>query len=60
MTGIEPAPSVWKTEALPLSYIRKDGRAVFSNVRNKTILWGRLTKVVLVEQMNQKINRGVA
>jgi|MEHZ01.5.fsa_nt_MEHZ011510098.1_2 hypothetical protein len=21
MTGIEPAPSVWKTEALPLSYI---------------------------------------
>jgi len=22
MTGIEPAPSVWKTEALPLSYIR--------------------------------------
>ena len=23
MTGIEPAPSVWKTEALPLSYIQK-------------------------------------
>ena len=22
-TGIEPAPSVWKTEALPLSYARK-------------------------------------
>jgi hypothetical protein len=21
-TGIEPAPSVWKTEALPLSYAR--------------------------------------
>lgn len=23
MTGIEPASSVWKTEALPLSYIRE-------------------------------------
>ena len=22
VTGIEPAPSVWKTEALPLSYTR--------------------------------------
>ena len=22
-TGIEPAPSVWKTEALPLSYARE-------------------------------------
>ena len=22
MTGIEPAPSAWKAEALPLSYIR--------------------------------------
>ncbi len=25
MTGIEPASSVWKTEALPLSYIRTHG-----------------------------------
>src|SRR5690242_7118337 len=25
MTGIEPASSVWKTEALPLSYIRVPG-----------------------------------
>lgn len=43
MTGIEPAPSVWKTEALPLSYIR--GVLTFSlrNRRNKNILWGRLT-----------------
>ena len=24
-TGIEPAPSVWKTEALPLSYARTGG-----------------------------------
>ena len=25
-TGIEPAPSVWKTEALPLSYARASAR----------------------------------
>jgi hypothetical protein len=25
-TGIEPAPSVWKTETLPLSYARAPGR----------------------------------
>ena len=24
VTGIEPAPSVWKTEALPLSYARRN------------------------------------
>jgi len=42
MTGIEPAPSVWKTEALPLSYIR----ATY-NFKRKYILWVRITKVVL-------------
>ena len=37
MTGIEPASSVWKTEALPLSYIRARPRT-FSCARAGTIV----------------------
>jgi hypothetical protein len=36
MTGIEPAPSVWKTEALPLSYIRR------AELNNSTLDFSRL------------------
>ena len=42
MTGIEPAPSVWKTEALPLSYIREVVRREFSG------------KSLLLKNLNQK------
>jgi hypothetical protein len=45
-TGIEPAPSVWKTEALPLSYARKRW-LILKNQRNRSILWDTLTEVVL-------------
>ena len=41
MTGIEPASSVWKTEALPLSYIRE----VAPKLGNLTILWDKITKL---------------
>ncbi len=54
MTGIEPAPSVWKTEALPLSYIPEN----LSGVHHVTALlplscgtrvsWARLTAGHLV------------
>ncbi|BAU32933.1 uncharacterized protein MalAC0309_2089 [Microcella alkaliphila] len=44
MTGIEPAPSVWKTEALPLSYIPATGvrtRAVHQRSAPRTTVGGR-------------------
>src|SRR4051812_37864738 len=48
MTGIEPASSVWKTEALPLSYIRARPRT-FSFARAGTIVpqrhpWSRTAR----------------
>jgi hypothetical protein len=52
VTGIEPAPSVWKTEALPLSYTR-------DVVRNRSILWDRLGEVVEAN-LFASIHRGVA
>lgn len=52
VTGIEPAPSVWKTEALPLSYTPEKA------VRYLTILWDRLTEVVYGNI--SKKHRGVA
>ncbi len=52
MTGIEPAPSVWKTEALPLSYTPEKA------VRYLTIVWDRLTEVVY--GITSKNHRGVA
>jgi L-cysteine desulfidase len=52
VTGIEPAPSVWKTEALPLSYTPKKA------VRYLTIVWDRLTEVVYGNI--SKNHRGVA
>ena len=47
MTGIEPAPSVWKTEALPLSYIRSLHQSI-NNRGAHIILCDRLAEVVLV------------
>lgn len=43
MTGIEPASSVWKTEALPLSYIpiymrKSDKGSVFDTLFNEVTL----------------------
>jgi L-cysteine desulfidase len=52
VTGIEPAPSVWKTEALPLSYTPEKA------VRHLTIVWDRLTEVVYGNI--SKNHRGVA
>ena len=42
MTGIEPASLVWKTKALPLSYIREVSR---EKLGNPTILWDKITKL---------------
>ena len=52
VTGIEPAPSVWKTEALPLSYTR-------DVVRSLSILWDRLGEVAKAKFLALN-HRGVA
>jgi hypothetical protein len=54
MTGIEPAPSVWKTEALPLSYIPENHSgvhyvtALLPLSRRSSAGWARLTAGHLV------------
>jgi len=55
MTGIEPAPSVWKTEALPLSYIRMP-----EHFQRRYILWVRIAEVVFFWKFSVKNHRGVA